>query len=185
MKAFNEYQKSIIQDRRFLESKNEIFESLNGFLLNLKSRCDKDFFPEKSIFKKGHYKIVRGENLASMPYVALDYPRFVSKSDFLIIRRLFWWGYGWFSFIHYSKGFYEQLQSPINNLKEENNWKLCFPQNQFHYPDYLKLRQKPDLEKYVIPFLSYSLENTIEFIEIQYLKEYEHLKAHLELLKVP
>ena len=185
MKKLSNYQKSIIHDKRFLESKNEIFESLNSFLLNLKSCCEKEFLPEKSIFKKGQYKIVRGENLASMPYIALDYPRYVSKSDFLIVRRLFWWGYGWYSFIHYSKDFYDQLQSPIKNLKEEHNWKLSYPQNQFHYPDYLKLKQEPDSEEYAIPFLSYSLENSLEFIEGRYLKEYEQLKPYLEILKIP
>ncbi len=67
-------------------------------------------------------KVSRGENLARLPFVILDYPRFFTRENIFSIRSFFWWG-NFFSITLHLKGQYKiNFQEKIFHSSLNTGW---------------------------------------------------------------
>jgi len=98
MNQFSVQEQVLMKDAEMLLLKRQCIEKIIQKFSAIEAtlnRTTKGFgdsgLPQGTILKAG--KISRGENYKGLPYVVLDYPRLLTRTDVLNIRLLFWWGH--------------------------------------------------------------------------------------------
>lgn len=112
---FTLYEKQIIQDVNFLIAKRHAMQKVEDIFALLQQQLTKE---ETYILRLENAlnlafqgaKISKGENYKGLPYVVLDYPKYIIGEHIFLFRSMFWWG-NFFSFSLFLQG------EPLQRLK--------------------------------------------------------------------
>ncbi len=118
MNQFSVQEQALMKDAGMLLLKRQCIEKIIlkfSFIEASLTRALNDFgdsiLPEGAFLKAG--KISRGENYKGLPYVVLDYPRLLTRTNVLNIRLLFWWGHYFTMSLHLAGDVWESNKNRI------------------------------------------------------------------------
>ncbi|MGZ5244293.1 MAG: hypothetical protein ACXWDO_05215 [Bacteroidia bacterium] len=112
---FTLYEKQIIQDTNFLIAKRHAMQKVDELfsVLQQKLALQEPYILRLENALNTHLqgaKISKGENYKGLPYVVLDFPKYIIGNDVFLFRSMFWWG-NFYSFSIFLQG------EPLEKLK--------------------------------------------------------------------
>ena len=172
-----------LYDAEWILSKNRIMEKISILFGDLAEEWRSNFKLKQSLIDSSsfrHPKISKGEQYQQLPWMILDYPREIARSDIFLVRCFFWWG-KYFAIILHMEGSYQKKYShQFQRQLHHKGWHLYIGadkwDNSFNTKNYTSTWTQTDIESrsflkwiYLIPF------NGLEIVEEEIKVAYQQL----------
>jgi len=114
---FTEKELRYLQDTDFLLTKQTVTQTLQSSFEEVKEMLEplaqglKEHFPPETDITLG--KISKGEQYRGLPYMVLDFPRYLTRASLFSFRTLFWWGHAFSCHLLLGGDFWEKNRENV------------------------------------------------------------------------